>query len=47
LTSEGESHCLLIAAAKIHEPIVRYGPFVMNTQQEIIQAVDDFRGGRF
>lgn len=47
IKSEQESHCLLIAAAKIHEPIVRYGPFVMNTSQEIKQALDDFRSGRF
>lgn len=44
---EQESHCLLIAAAKLHEPITRYGPFVMNTQQEVMQALDDFRSGRF
>ena len=44
---EQESHCLLIAAAKLHEPITRYGPFVMNTQQEVMQALDDFRNGRF
>ncbi|CEG55505.1 pirin family protein [Legionella fallonii] len=47
LKGDQESRCLLIAAAKIHEPIVRYGPFVMNTQQEIAQAMDDFRSGRF
>ncbi len=47
LAAEQESHCLLIAAAKIHEPVARYGPFVMNTQQEVMQAVDDFRSGRF
>lgn len=42
-----ESQCLLMAAAKLNEPIVRHGPFVMNTQEEIEQAVADFRGGRF
>lgn len=47
VTSEQESHCLLIAAAKLHEPIARYGPFVMNTQTEVMQALDDFRNGRF
>lgn len=41
------NHCLLIAAAKLHEPIARYGPFVMNTQEEIAQAVHDFRQGHF
>lgn len=47
IQAQQASHCLLIAAAKIHEPIVRYGPFVMNTQQEVVQALDDFRNGRF
>ena len=47
VTAEQESQCLLIAAAKIHEPVVRYGPFVMNTQTEVQQALDDFRSGRF
>ncbi|STX30150.1 pirin-like protein [Legionella beliardensis] len=41
------SRCLLIAAKKLHEPIARLGPFVMNTQEEIIQAVEDFRNQRF
>ncbi|ABQ54014.1 pirin family protein [Legionella pneumophila serogroup 1] len=44
---ENRNHCLLIAAAKLHEPIVRYGPFVMNTQEEITQAIHDFRTGHF
>ncbi len=49
LTIEGEesSQCLLIAAAKLHEPITRYGPFVMNTQEEVMQALDDFRNSKF
>ncbi|WP_454781512.1 pirin family protein [Legionella sp. WA2022007384] len=47
LKSETASQCILIAAARLHEPITRHGPFVMNTQEEIIQALDDFRSGRF
>ncbi|TAL58720.1 MAG: pirin family protein, partial [Legionella sp.] len=41
------SQCLLVAASKLHEPIARYGPFVMNTQEEVMQALDDFRNQRF
>lgn len=47
LKGETASQCILIAAARIHQPITRHGPFVMNTQEEIIQALDDFRSGRF
>ena len=40
------ARCLLLAARPLHEPIARYGPFVMNTREEILQAVDDYRNGR-
>jgi hypothetical protein len=38
---------LLISGAPFHEPIVPYGPFVMNTRQEIQQALEDLRNGTF
>jgi len=37
---------LLIAGVPLNEPIARYGPFVMNTREEIHQAVEDYRNGR-
>ncbi len=37
---------LLIAGLPLHEPVVRYGPFVMNTREEIIKAFEDYREGR-
>jgi hypothetical protein len=38
---------LLIAGRPLDEPVVHYGPFVMNTEQEILDAINDFRNGRF
>jgi redox-sensitive bicupin YhaK (pirin superfamily) len=37
---------LLLAARPLREPVVQYGPFVMNTREEIEQALADFRDGR-
>ncbi len=38
---------LLVSGKPLNEPIARYGPFVMNTQQEIEQALEDLRKGTF
>jgi redox-sensitive bicupin YhaK (pirin superfamily) len=41
-----DAKVLVVAGRPLKEPIVQYGPFVMNTQQEIYQALGDYRDGR-
>ena len=43
----GPARLLLLAGRPLNEPIVKYGPFVMNTREQIEEAIDDFRAGRF
>lgn len=45
LRSDSGGRCLLLAAAPIGEPVVQYGPFVMNTQDEIERAIRAYRDG--
>jgi redox-sensitive bicupin YhaK (pirin superfamily) len=40
------TRALLLAGQPLREPIVQYGPFVMNTKEQIIAAMDDYRAGR-
>ena len=46
ITARSETRALLIAGRPLGEPIVQYGPFVMNSSQEIRQAITDYQEGR-
>jgi redox-sensitive bicupin YhaK (pirin superfamily) len=45
LRAQAGTRAILIAGKPLQEPIAQYGPFVMNTREELVQAVDDFRAG--
>lgn len=47
IEANSDAVVLLLAGEPIDEPIVGHGPFVMNSQQEIVQAITDFQSGRF
>lgn len=47
VTAGEDARFLLIAGQPLNEPIAQYGPFVMNTQEQIYQTLADFRDGRF
>lgn len=46
IAASADARVLLISGQPLKQPIVQYGPFVMNSQQEIYQALSDFRDGR-
>ena len=45
--SQTPARLLVVTGTPIREPVVAYGPFVMNTQDEIIAAYRDFHSGKF
>jgi quercetin 2,3-dioxygenase len=47
LKAEGDATLLILSGEPIDEPVVGYGPFVMNTEAEIDQAIRDLRTGKF
>jgi redox-sensitive bicupin YhaK (pirin superfamily) len=46
ISATEDARLILVAGKPLNEPIVQYGPFVMNTQEEIHQALDDYRSGQ-
>ena len=47
IEADADARLLLLTGEPLDEPVVGYGPFVMNTREQIVQAVNDFNGGKF
>ncbi len=47
IRADGNSMLLVMTGEPIDEPVVGHGPFVMNSQTEIRQSIDDYNAGRF
>ena len=45
--ASSQTTMIILSGQPLGEPIAHYGPFVMNTKAELVQAVDDFNSGRF
>lgn len=46
IQTEAKTRAIILAGAPINEEVVSYGPFVMNSQQEIMQAIQDYQDGK-
>jgi redox-sensitive bicupin YhaK (pirin superfamily) len=46
IKADTDSVVLVLSGEPINEPIASYGPFVMNTQQEIMEAIQEFQSGK-
>jgi redox-sensitive bicupin YhaK (pirin superfamily) len=47
LQADEPARALLVAGMPLGEPIAQHGPFVMNTREELMQAVADYQAGKF
>lgn len=47
VTADSALHVILLAGAPLNEPVAARGPFVMNTEAELNQAMQDYRTGGF
>ena len=45
--ADGDAKVLVLSGLPLNEPVVGHGPFVMNTRDEIVQAITDFNSGNF
>jgi quercetin 2,3-dioxygenase len=47
VASDKPARVLVVAGKPLNEPVAKYGPFVMNTPEQIVQAMQDYQAGRF
>ena len=45
--AESAARLILVAGKPLNEPVAKYGPFVMNTQEQIVEAIRDYQAGKF